>query len=340
MRYSAPYSSHDSLDGYLFWGLLFSLLVHVFLGLLLEKRSAPATPTTIMVDFISEPPKSLRQEAPRQIVSAPDHSEEKELPLETKLLAEKDFSTAKEQIKRGENSEAGPVSGKATAPQQVQPKTAPSSKAPPAPRQSEAPRIKQLALDRDTLIENFSKPAPENPQKENSPTGMEHSAYRAFSRPAGSGAAFVGNAGVPDYLPNLPDGDLTLLNAKADRFAVFVRRVATQVFANLRGSGWASLSMADVDRIGDFVDVRAILSPEGKLLRVVLESGSGSSRFDDTVKKAVETGARDPNPPKGAEATDGNIHFIFKARSWAQFAAARNGAPSERRWLLLGTGLE
>ena len=53
----------------------------------------------------------------------------------------------------------------------------------------------------------------------------------------GTGAKFFGNSGSTDYLPNLPDGDITLLNTKADHFAVFVRRVAARVFAALRSSG-------------------------------------------------------------------------------------------------------
>ena len=43
---------------------------------------------------------------------------------------------------------------------------------------------------------------------------------------------------------------------------------------------------------------------------------------------------------EGAQAGDGTIHFIFKARSWTQLGAnPRSGAPTEYRWLLLATGL-
>lgn len=55
------------------------------------------------------------------------------------------------------------------------------------------------------------------------------------------------------------------------------------------------------------------------------------------VRKAAENGAWDKNPPEGVTAEDGDIHFIFKARSWA-----RNGGGNglnEQRWLLLSTGL-
>ena len=39
-----------------------------------------------------------------------------------------------------------------------------------------------------------------------------------------------GPRGSADYLPNVRQGDITLLNTKADRFAPFVRRVGMRVF--------------------------------------------------------------------------------------------------------------
>jgi hypothetical protein len=166
------------------------------------------------------------------------------------------------------------------------------------------------------------------------------SSYAAFSRPPGTGATFVGSGGVSDHLPNLPDGDITLLNAKANTYAGFVRRVAVQVFAQLRSQGWEKLSMNEVRRIDDFTTIEAILSPEGRFISLRLVEGSGSSSFDSVVKQAVAGGMKDPNPPAGARAADGMIHFIFKARSWTSIGAGRSGAPSEHRWILLATGLE
>ncbi|RMG43853.1 MAG: energy transducer TonB, partial [Candidatus Dadabacteria bacterium] len=163
----------------------------------------------------------------------------------------------------------------------------------------------------------------------------------AFSRPSGSGARFLGLSGSPDYLPSLPDGDLTLLNTKASRFAVFVRRVATQVFSELRQSGWERLSAGDIMSMQGFSTVRAVISKDGKLLRIEPLESSGSSRFDSVLFEAAKRGAADPHPPAAAAASDGNIHFIFKARSWVRiYSDPRTGARNERRWLLLATGLE
>jgi hypothetical protein len=196
-------------------------------------------------------------------------------------------------------------------------------------------------LDDATLASRFGSESPTKAQQPARAAAGDLSHYKAFSRPPGSGASFLGTGGVTDYLPNLPDGDITLLNEKASTYAGFVRRVAVQVFTQLRSQGWERLSMGDIRHMNDFTTVEAVLSPTGQLVRTNLVETSGSSRFDSVLVQAVSFGAKDPNPPAGARASDGQIHFIFKARSWADMGSdPRSGAPSERRWLLLSTGLE
>ena len=144
-------------------------------------------------------------------------------------------------------------------------------------------------------------------------------------------------SGSPDFVPNIPDGEMTLLNTKADKFAVFVRRVGAQVFGLLRRNNWQRMSAQEIRRIEDFSTVEAVLSPKGEFLSVKILDSSGSVAFDGVLKSAAQGGSWDQNPPKGATADDGNIHFLFKSRVWA-----RPGGPdgmTERRWLLLATGL-
>lgn len=208
------------------------------------------------------------------------------------------------------------------------------------PKASSHPKqLKTLALDDDTLLKKFSA-QPERRASQEELT-VDQPNYQAFSRPMGSGARVLGKSGSNDFLPNLPDGDITLLNTKANQYAVFVRRVAQQVFSALRSSGWDSLMASDIQSITRFSTVRAVLNPKGQLISISLETASGSSRFDQVLSIAVKSGARDQNPPLSAALKDGNIHFIFQARSWSRNAShPRTGAPFERRWLLLGTGLE
>jgi outer membrane biosynthesis protein TonB len=203
------------------------------------------------------------------------------------------------------------------------------------------PVLRELKLDEETLAEKFNKAdsQPRLPQERVGEVNL--ASYKAFSRPRGSGAAFLGSAGTSDLLPNLPDGDITLLNTKASKFAVFVRRVASQVFSQLRRSGWETLRASDVNSMRGFSTVTAVLNLKGELEQIILTERSGSEKFDTVLSQAVKTGAVDRNPPPEAVASDGKIRFIFKARSWAQAGSdPRTGAPYERRWLLLQTGLE
>lgn len=354
--------------------LIFSLLIHAVFLSLLARQHFTVEPQVIEVELTTLPelPKQ-RKEPPQQIVSPPDKQEQSEAPDKPAYRSETDSQTAVEQLKRGDSPEAGipaPRSDSnaqqphpdqqqqpeaaAEKPVAKQPRQEPPAKAERAPKAAEkiagetikeshlSHPLKQLALDNSTLLEKFSKPAQQPSENKLSATKMlDPSRYQAFSRPPGSGARFIGQQGSSDYLPNLPDGDISLLNTKADQFAVFVRRVATQVFGEIRNTGWEVLSSGDVNSVSQYSTFRAVLSLQGKLLRVEALTRSGSTRFDGVIESAVKRGARDSNPPAAAVAPDGNIHFIFQAKSWSQGAVnQRNGAPFERRWLLLATGLE
>ncbi len=144
------------------------------------------------------------------------------------------------------------------------------------------------------------------------------------------------NPGIQDFLPEIPDGDITLLNSKADRFAVFVRRVALQVFGTIRQTNWQDLPFSEIIKLRHFATIHVTMSPEGKLISSKIAKSSGSKAFDLVIKKSAKKGAWDQNPPSGATASDGNIHFVFQSRVWARGAVE---GVREQRWILLGTGL-
>lgn len=330
---------------YLTAGIIASLVIHIGLWLVLSRPEPLRVSRTITVEFIPAPPDSLRTPEPT-IVTPP---EPRPAPaLASAFRSDTDNVVVREQIKRGDAPDAGaigaagprgPVTASA-ATNGTRANTRPPSSSPSEPRPA---ALKHLSLDPATVINTFS--ATPAPTRELARTIMGDvstgATPRPFSRPSGSGAAIVGLRGSSDYLPNLPDGDLTLLNTKANRFAVFVRRVATQVFGQLRRSGWENLSPGDIDRIRDFTTVNATLTPQGELLGVTIAASSGSPRFDEVVLDAVRAGARDPHPPPGAEASDGNIHFIFRSKSWVRLSTdPRAPGFGERRWILLGTGLD
>lgn len=338
-------------------GLGVSIALHLLILLFFLRAPVLPVPETSVIDVTFEAP--LPAPRKQQIVSPPENKADNP-PLATDRLSDVDATAIKEQIKRGteggipnpvaepqppapESKPQQPQSPQQQPPKPQQPVKDPAPKKPAAtnPRQNDL-HLKDLKLDDATLAMKFGNVAKNPPSAAASASSKspDLSSYAAFSRPPGTGATFVGSGGVSDHLPNLPDGDITLLNAKANTYAGFVRRVAVQVFAQLRSQGWEKLSMNEVRRINDFTTIEAILSPEGRFISLHLVEGSGSPSFDSVVKQAVAGGMKDPNPPAGARASDGMIHFIFKARSWSSIGAGRSGAPSEHRWLLLATGLE
>lgn len=340
----------SELNRYLLLGLVLSAILHVALIWALNPLKAPKDEAILVVDLIPSIPEPKFKEPTqqKQIVSPSQTSSETAPKLDTRLLSDRDSSVEKEQIKRGDDPNSGKVIGKQlSSPPSQAAKQFKAAKAEKQESNSEGPpkKLTQLRLDSDTMREKFAVKSPHDPKTmeeevQRATSGSASEGYRTFSRPIGAGAAVLGTGGSPDYLPNLPDGDITMLNAKASRFAVFVRRVATGVFSQLRSQGWDSLRGEDIVAISQPAIMRATLSPQGKLMGVTLLRPSGSDRFDQVLSAAVKAGARDPNPPKEAADENGNFSFIFQSQSWAKMALSRNGAPTQRRWLLLATGLE
>jgi len=337
---------------YFLWGIAASLLLHATLAILFFYSSnSPLENKPLSIISVSiEPPPT--EQSKRQYVTTPRKSEPAREELQTPLLSERDTYAAKEKLRRGD-PEAGAVSLPQTAKdaqapiKEISPQEAPQREQAATlaalPKQDFSPSSQQLShlrLGTGQILAGLEQQR----EKKESSYQIESSSlqeYRAFTREAGSGARFLGRSGSSDFLPNLPDGDITLLNAKADAFAVFVRRVATRVFSQIRMSGWDTLRYEDIMAISRFVTFHAVLSPAGELLEINLRQSSGSTRFDDLVRRSIQRGAKDPNPPREAALADGNIHFVFQSRSWVRPSTdPRTGGFGERRWIMLGTGLE
>lgn len=128
-----------------------------------------------------------------------------------------------------------------------------------------------------------------------------------------------GPQGTPDYLPDVRQGNLTLLNTKANRFAPFVRRVALRVFQHLIIFQRKNLHINDVVAAHDASTIEVKLDTKGNVKGLVIQTRSGSYAVDEALLKACENGAWDENPPAEAIAEDGLIHFIFRSDINAQY---------------------
>jgi len=138
-------------------------------------------------------------------------------------------------------------------------------------------------------------------------TGRENKLLPSYSQLKG-----FGPVGESQFLPDVKEGEITLLNTKSFTYASFVRRVAYRIFdhfiLNIRNTPFKP---EDITRINGFAYVEAVMDTKGNLVEIKLRQSSGSEKWDTLARDSCKAGAWDGNPPKGAESSDGYIHFIF-----------------------------
>lgn len=339
------------MQQYLTPGLIISVLLHILLAFSMTRENIPLEAPSLTIDAFIFPEASTVK---KQIVSPSDSEQTDSTSTDTNLLSDRETSVAEQRLKRGDDPRAGqnPGSTESTSnpamptkqtKQTLQKSVAKeqnnrqSSDSLSPPESSAISKPLDLNL-RPDYLKNLSRP---EQAKGTRPTPLQAAPdARPFSRAPGAGALLLGFNGNSDFLPDVRDGDITLLNAKADKYAVFVRRVAIRVFHLLKQYGWNYMRASEFQSLRRYTKVRATLSSEGDFVAISLEDSSGNSIFDDLVSKSVQEGSSDPNPPPDALTTDGTYRFIFLARSWTQASSGRSGALRERRWLSLQTGLE
>lgn len=356
---------------YLIYGTIFSLLVHTgVLFILFSPPSKPPKPLKVLnVDISQIKFNDNKEISPKNLANKKELKEEQSIgldkiknqivddsdivnnkvPKKTELLSSKNNTVKKEQIKRGDGLVNNLNNNSIT---NSDLKKSYLNKNNKKVRPRNAKKLLSLKLDESTLLRDFASDETKDSVSDNNFNNNFNNNvnnndsfnnlvnYEPFSRPYGSDAKFTRSAGSSMYLPNIQDGDMTLLNTKAEYFAVFVRRVATRVFSKLRQSGWESLSRHDINIINSYAKIEAKMSKSGDIISLDLISSSGSVNFDNVLKNAIKTSAKDSNPPKNAVLQDGFIYFIFQAKSWSRNGVSQNGTIGEQRWLLLSTGLK
>ena len=297
----------------------------------------------------------------QQIVSPPDQGEEKP-PENARFLSDRDNTVKQEMVHRGEPLPGSPEARQQKAESKQPPAEAkrevPPPKAEPKRQRQEAkPEVARRPAVAMPGSAAQSAPLPKldqllPPSEEMIRAGVMPSQESAPATPAPEQHASVdrndllrhgdpwrghGRGGTMDFLPNVRSGDVTMLNTKADQFAPFVRRVAVRVFQNFvilvrRGSDNGG------DASEEFAAVEAVMDKSGQLVALEIKQRSGSSSFstDRTLEAACREGFFDRNPPSGAEAGDGRIHFLFNARLTLTFDASGRRVPA---WVMMGAGL-
>jgi hypothetical protein len=281
---------------------------------------------------VQQPPPVLVPE--RQLVSPPDSGEEKE-PEKTRFLSDRNNSVKEEVVHRAEPAAGDPDAKPAPPPEEPKaakaepapappkPAAAPKPQAPPRPQPAREsahtqaaslPKLDQLLppsgdLIREGLVQPQEAPAAAAPQQQAS---VQRNDLLRHGDPWRSG----GRGGSLDFLPSVREGDITMLNTKAEQFAPFVRRVAVRVFENFRILLRRSVDGGRAEAVEEYATIEAIMDKQGRLLSIQARDRSANAALstDRNLQAATREGFFDRNPPPGAESSDGNIHFLFDAR--------------------------
>ena len=296
------------------------------------------------------PPKS-------QIVSPPDSPEE--MPDKARLLSERNSKTLQETVKRGEP--APPAK-----PPQQKPDTEVSKKLaeqkPAAKSRGEAEGKERGSADAKTeplksspsthtapmlgMSDLFFKPSEvaKDPVLRKGESGDDATSESGKKDLASLSQpqlwADPGQRGTPDYLPDIKQGDFTLLNTKADRFAPFVRRVGLRVFQSFSMEFKQQIYQGNVPQGRDNVEVEAVMSPDGKRLDVYLKQRNGNLSSDRVLLGTLNDHIFfDQNPPAKAITEDGRIHFVFALNAQVWYARDENGRVQPGAHWVFGAGL-
>ena len=321
-----------------------SLLLHTFVILWLSSsmlmQPDEAQPAVLPVSILSPPPEEMtgavQEAAPveaaeqpeqpeqpppeipipeRQIVSPPDAGLN-QLPPETRFLSDRDVTVEEEMVKRGE-----PEPGSEEMDQEEPDKLAnEASELPPTDADTASEQAEQLAaLPRlEQLLPSALQLAEEGyGQASESSEAAEATEAEEEPGPLSSGTAWLpatDQPGTLDFLPDVREGDITLLNTKAELNAPFVRRVAVRVFQHLVILLRHEIKLS-VASTKESVTAEAIMNRQGDMVSVMVsdQSTKGVLSTHRKLRQACSTGFFDRNPPPSAEAEDGNIHFVLRA---------------------------
>ena len=302
-----------------------------------KSQSPQAQPAAPAAEPKVAPPKT-------QIVSPPDSPAE--TPDKARLLSDRDSRAIEEMIKRGEpappakppqetakpdnakqaatdqpatkarGDARGTERGAALAKSAAQARSPTTQTAPPVGLSDLFVRPSELARD----------PALAKGDSGDSDKAAEGGKRNLASLPRPDLWADPGPRGSADYLPDVRQGDITLLNTKADRFAPFVRRVGMRVFQSFTMEFKREIYAGTVPEGRENVEIEAVMTRDGKRVDVFLRQHNGNLSADRTLLGTLTDQIFfDENPPAEAVAEDGRIHFVFALDAQIFYQGGRRG---------------
>ncbi len=329
---------------------------------LLEPEEAPkryaAVPPPQNPATAPQPPEPAVERPQNQIVAPPDSPEEKS--EQARLFSDRDSKALEEMVKRGEpappakppDAVAKEEKKKAPGPDRAEhkargaaegekrgadaqlaarDKARPSERAAPLPGLSDL-FVKPSELAKDSALRKGSSGDAADAEDASGRTSAAIRRPELWADP--------GQRGTPDYLPDVRQGNFTLLNTKADRFAPFVRRVGLRVFQTFSMDFKQMIFAGQVPQGRENIEVEAIMSRDGKRIEVFLKGRNGNLSTDRVLLGTLRDQIFfDDNPPPNAVAEDGRIHFVFALDARVWYAHDDRGTVQPGAQWIFGAGL-
>ena len=309
--------------------------------------AAPAPPAAAPAPGAGAPAVEPPQ-VKNQIVSPPDSPEAE--PKDPKFLSDKNSRAEEEMVKRGQ-----------PAPPAEPPRTAAKKQAGPKEEsrgargeRGRARPMEDRVLEpkRDTrpnlpgLPDLFARPSEiiKDPRLAGREDGMADDGEGLGNRDLAKLSrpelwADPGERGTLDVLPEIRQGKFTLLNTKADLFAPFVRRVGLRVFQTFSMDFKRMIFAGSVPQGKEKLEIEAVMSKDGRRLEVALKRRDGNLSSDRVMLATINDQIFfDENPPPGAVAADGRIHFVFALDAAVWYQATEHGVQPGAQWIF-GAGL-
>lgn len=318
-----------------------------------EKAPAPAP----LAEKAPAPPEEVVPPPKNQIVSPPDSPEQ--TPEKTRLFSDRDSHALEEMVKRGEPAppakppQAKPDNAKEKGPDKPAPSKA-RGESQGEERGSALAKSQRQTVNPSTrtapalgMSDLFVRPAElaRDPALRKGDSGEDAKTAEGGKRDLASLNrpelwANPGERGTPDYLPDIKQGNFTLLNTKADRFAPFVRRVGLRVFQSFSMEFKQLIFAGSVPQGRDNVEVEAVMSRDGRRMEVYLKQRNGNLSSDRVLLGTLNDHIFfDENPPAQAVAEDGRIHFVFALDASVWYGHDQSGQLQPGAYWVFGAGL-
>jgi TonB family protein len=280
------------------------------------RLESPARPTPP----VPAPAAGVPIPAGRVVEVAP--SQDSRRPARARFLAERDNTVAEDVQHRGAVQRPGPVAARPTAgaagtqgiplpgEEGTADEAAPGREGARGREEDAATRI---AAARLALVAGGDRPASPVPAAGARGDGGARRAGRFDPRVLPVGDLFQGvSGGSPsaERLPGVREGDATVLNTRAFKYADFFRRLGEAIRAEWDPNrAWNALDPQDqiFGRSARVVLVDIVLEPGGNLREARVARSSGLEFFDREALRAIDAAAPFPNPPRGLVGAEGLI---------------------------------